>query len=154
VRLWLFKHPVDPWHVPHGLSFIYVILDKAAQRDKVQQLVLDRISTIRPQLPRMPTSARPNASSMGWIYQYALIDRNGNTTCANSPARTKARSSPRLQTVRESPRSRRSAVSKSSIRSRSSRRYSRMPAFLCADHLRAQECVSGNRRTHDRSHES
>src|SRR5213076_3376020 len=34
-----------------GYSFIYVILDKAAQRDKVQQLVLDRISTIRPQLP-------------------------------------------------------------------------------------------------------
>ena len=31
-----------------GYSFIYVILDKAAQRDRVQQLVLDRIGAIRP----------------------------------------------------------------------------------------------------------
>ena len=59
-----------------GYSFIYVILDKAAQRDKVQQLVLDRISTIRPQLPAdANVSLGPNASSMGWIYQYALVDR-------------------------------------------------------------------------------
>src|SRR5436309_15131765 len=34
-----------------GYSFIYVILSDAARREKVQQLVLDRINTIRPQLP-------------------------------------------------------------------------------------------------------
>src|SRR5262245_33777573 len=34
-----------------GYSFIYVILGNNARRDKVQQLVLDRINTIRPQLP-------------------------------------------------------------------------------------------------------
>src|SRR5215510_8310594 len=61
-----------------GYSFIYVILDSAAQRDKVQQLVLDRISTIRPQLPAdASVSLGPNASSMGWIYQYALVDKEG-----------------------------------------------------------------------------
>src|SRR5262250_2623880 len=59
-----------------GYSFIYVILDKAARRDQVQQLVLDKISTIRPQLPSdASVSLGPNASSMGWIYQYALVDR-------------------------------------------------------------------------------
>src|SRR5215467_7361227 len=34
-----------------GYSFIYAILNNNARRDRVQQLVLDRISTIRPQLP-------------------------------------------------------------------------------------------------------
>src|SRR6266699_1084785 len=34
-----------------GYSFIYVVLKNSARRDKVQQLVLDRINTIRPQLP-------------------------------------------------------------------------------------------------------
>src|SRR3954468_22373630 len=34
-----------------GYSFIYVILGKAAKRADVQQMVLDKISAIRPQLP-------------------------------------------------------------------------------------------------------
>src|SRR3982751_1090253 len=34
-----------------GYSFIYVVLNKSARRDKAQQLVLDRINAIRPQLP-------------------------------------------------------------------------------------------------------
>src|SRR6188474_3500696 len=34
-----------------GYSFIYVILSNNARRATVQQLVLDRISAIRPQLP-------------------------------------------------------------------------------------------------------
>src|SRR4029453_11425845 len=59
-----------------GYSFVYVILNKSARRDRAQQLVLDRINTIRPQLPPdASVTLGPNASSMGWIYQYALIDR-------------------------------------------------------------------------------
>ena len=58
-----------------GYSFIYVILKNGAQRTKVQQLVLDRINTIRPQLPSDATvTLGPNASSIGWIYQYAIVD--------------------------------------------------------------------------------
>ena len=58
-----------------GYSFIYVILSKAAQRPRVQQLVLDRINTIRPQLPSdAVVTLGPNASSIGWIYQYAIVD--------------------------------------------------------------------------------
>src|SRR5688572_9097250 len=34
-----------------GYSFIYVILNDAARKDAVKQLVQDRINTIRPQLP-------------------------------------------------------------------------------------------------------
>src|SRR6058998_3643612 len=58
-----------------GYSFIYVILKNGAQRTRVQQLVLDRINTIRPQLPSDAiVTLGPNASSIGWIYQYAIVD--------------------------------------------------------------------------------
>src|SRR5213593_1441458 len=58
-----------------GYSFIYVILANGADRDRVQQLVLDRINTIRPQLPSdASVTLGPNASSIGWIYQYAIVD--------------------------------------------------------------------------------
>jgi copper/silver efflux system protein len=61
-----------------GYSFIYVILANGAKRDRVQQMVLDRINVIRPQLPAdASVTLGPNASSMGWIYQYALRDREG-----------------------------------------------------------------------------
>src|SRR5436189_3137084 len=62
-----------------GYSFIYVILNNGAQRARVQQLVLDRINTIRPQLPSDAViTLGPNASSIGWIYQYAIVDRESS----------------------------------------------------------------------------
>src|SRR5262245_17681637 len=61
-----------------GYSFIYVILNSSSQREKVQQAVLDRVNAIRPQLPSDATiTLGPNASSIGWIFQYALVDREG-----------------------------------------------------------------------------
>ena len=40
--------------------------------------MLDRINILRPQLPAdASVTLGPNASSMGWIYQYALVDRQG-----------------------------------------------------------------------------
>src|SRR5262245_11504811 len=59
-----------------GYSFIYVIFSNGAERARVQQLVTDRINAIRPQLPPdAVVTLGPNASSMGWIYQYALVDK-------------------------------------------------------------------------------
>src|SRR5262245_5386188 len=59
-----------------GYSFIYVILNNGADRAKVQQLVTDRVNIIRPQLPPdASVTLGPNASSIGWIYQYAIIDK-------------------------------------------------------------------------------
>ena len=58
-----------------GYSFIYVILRGTAQRAAVRQLVADRLNAIRQQLPADATvSIGPNASGIGWIYEYALID--------------------------------------------------------------------------------
>jgi len=61
-----------------GYSFIYVILSDPSQREQMRQVVQDRVNAIRPQLPSDATlSLGPNASSMGWIYQYAIVDRQG-----------------------------------------------------------------------------
>lgn len=61
-----------------GYSFIYVILSDAAHREDVQKGVSERLNALRPHLPSDATiTIGPNASSMGWIYQYALVDRHG-----------------------------------------------------------------------------
>ena len=61
-----------------GYSFIYVILRDPGRRAAVRQFVADRLSAIRAQLPEDANVViGPNASSVGWIYQYALIDREG-----------------------------------------------------------------------------
>jgi Cu(I)/Ag(I) efflux system membrane protein CusA/SilA len=59
-----------------GYSFIYVILKDPGRRVAVREFVRDRLNAIRLQLPPDAEIALgPNASSMGWIYQYALVDR-------------------------------------------------------------------------------
>jgi copper/silver efflux system protein len=59
-----------------GYSFIYVILQDPGRRAAVRQYVSDRLAAARSQLPADANVAiGPNASSMGWIYQYALVDR-------------------------------------------------------------------------------
>ncbi|MEO8314841.1 MAG: CusA/CzcA family heavy metal efflux RND transporter [Pseudomonadota bacterium] len=59
-----------------GYAFIFVVLNDGVQRDAARQHVLDRINAIRSQLPVDATiTLGPDAGSMGWIYQYALVDR-------------------------------------------------------------------------------
>src|SRR5881628_3200584 len=83
-----------------GYSFIYVVLSNSARRAKVQQLVLDRINAIRPQLPPdASVTLGPNASSMGWIYQYALIDREGSHDLRELRLVNESQIKPALQTV-------------------------------------------------------
>src|SRR6058998_2417400 len=83
-----------------GYSFIYVILANGARRDRVQQLVVDRINAIRPQLPADAlVTLGPNASSMGWIFQYALIDRGGSHDLRELRLVNESQIKPALQTV-------------------------------------------------------
>ena len=83
-----------------GYSFIYVILANGAKRERVQQLVLDRINIIRPQLPADASiTLGPNASSMGWIYQYALVDRQGTHDLRELRLVNESQLKPALQTV-------------------------------------------------------
>src|SRR5215470_10945364 len=83
-----------------GYSFIYVILANGAPRERVQQLVLDRINIIRPQLPADASVALgPNASSMGWIYQYALVDRQSTHDLRELRLINQSQIKPALQAV-------------------------------------------------------
>jgi Cu(I)/Ag(I) efflux system membrane protein CusA/SilA len=59
-----------------GYSFVYVILRDAATRSAVRQYVADRLAAVRSQLPADANVViGPNASSVGWIFQYALVDK-------------------------------------------------------------------------------
>ena len=83
-----------------GYSFIYVILGNSASRDRVQQMVVDRINTIRPQLPSDASiTLGPNASSMGWIYQYALVDKEGRRDLRELRILNESQIKPAFQTV-------------------------------------------------------
>src|SRR5213596_3367113 len=83
-----------------GYSFIYVVLSNGAQRARVQQLVLDRINTIRPQLPSDAIiTLGPNASSIGWIYQYAIVDRESSHDIRELRVMNESQIKPALQSV-------------------------------------------------------
>jgi copper/silver efflux system protein len=59
-----------------GYSFVYVILREAGRRAAVRQYVADRLNALRAQLPADANIViAPNASSVGWIFQYALVDK-------------------------------------------------------------------------------
>lgn len=61
-----------------GYAFIYLILDRESSHDSVQKAISDRLAALRMQLPAdAVVSQGPNASSMGWIYQYALVSTDG-----------------------------------------------------------------------------
>jgi Cu(I)/Ag(I) efflux system membrane protein CusA/SilA len=61
-----------------GYAFVYVILKDPGRRAVVRQFVADRLNAIRAQLPPdANVTVGPNASSMGWIFQYALVDHEG-----------------------------------------------------------------------------
>ena len=61
-----------------GYSFIYVILERENQREAVRRQVQEKINLLRARLPDdAQLELGPNAGSMGWIYQYALVDHNG-----------------------------------------------------------------------------
>ena len=83
-----------------GYAFIYVVLNDNRKRADVQKLVVDTINTIRPQLPPDASiTLGPNASSMGWIYQYALTDREGSHDLRELRLLNESQIKPALQTV-------------------------------------------------------
>jgi Cu(I)/Ag(I) efflux system membrane protein CusA/SilA len=83
-----------------GFAFIYVILSGRGQRDAARRLVLDRIDAARPSLPAdASVTLGPNASSMGWIYEYALIDRDRTHDLRELRIMNDERVGPSLQAV-------------------------------------------------------
>ncbi len=61
-----------------GMSFVYVIFQEGTDLYWARSRVLEILSTMRSKLPEGVTpQLGPDATSVGWIYQYALVDRSG-----------------------------------------------------------------------------
>jgi len=61
-----------------GFSYVYVIFEDGTDLYWARTRVLEYLSKIIPQLPQgVKTELGPDATSVGWVYQYALVDRTG-----------------------------------------------------------------------------
>ena len=61
-----------------GFSYVYVIFEDGTDIYWARSRVLEKLSTIQSRLPAgVKTELGPDATSVGWIYQYALVDTSG-----------------------------------------------------------------------------
>jgi Cu(I)/Ag(I) efflux system membrane protein CusA/SilA len=61
-----------------GYSYVYVIFQDGTDLYWARSRVLEYLSKILPRLPKgVETEIGPDATSVGWVYQYALVDRTG-----------------------------------------------------------------------------
>jgi len=61
-----------------GYSFVYVIFEDGTDVYWARSRVLEYLSKILPKLPEgVRTEIGPDATGVGWVYQYALVDRTG-----------------------------------------------------------------------------
>ena len=62
-----------------GFSYVYVIFEDGTDLYWARSRVLEYLSKIQPTLPAgVATELGPDATSVGWVFQYALVDRTGN----------------------------------------------------------------------------
>ena len=64
-----------------GMSFVNVIFEDGTDLYWARSRVLEKLSTISNKLPQGVTPILgPDATGVGWIFEYALIDKTGHTT--------------------------------------------------------------------------
>jgi len=62
-----------------GLSFIYIIFEDGTDLYWARSRVLESLSTMSSRLPDgVAPELGPDATGVGWVYQYALVDSSGN----------------------------------------------------------------------------
>lgn len=61
-----------------GSSFVYVIFEDGVDQYWARNRVIEAISKIESQLPKNSSlEIGPDATGVGWVYQYALVDKSG-----------------------------------------------------------------------------
>jgi copper/silver efflux system protein len=61
-----------------GMSFVYVVFEEGTDIYWARSRVLEYLNTVRSRLPAdANTRIGPDATGIGWVYQYALVDRTG-----------------------------------------------------------------------------
>ena len=66
-----------------GYSYIYVIFEDATDLYWARSRTLEYLSGVLPRLPAgVRTELGPDATGLGWVFQYALVDRTGRRSLA------------------------------------------------------------------------
>ncbi|MGZ5468081.1 MAG: efflux RND transporter permease subunit, partial [Candidatus Aminicenantales bacterium] len=66
-----------------GFSYVYVIFQDGTDLYWARSRTLEYLSKITPRLPDgVRTEMGPDATSVGWVYQYALVDKSGQNDLA------------------------------------------------------------------------
>jgi Cu(I)/Ag(I) efflux system membrane protein CusA/SilA len=61
-----------------GMSFVYVLFEEGTDVYWARSRVLEYLSSLSGRLPEgVVPSLGPDATGIGWVYQYALVDRTG-----------------------------------------------------------------------------
>ena len=67
-----------------GYSFVYVVFEDGTDIYWARSRTLEYLSSV---LPRLPSGARtelgPDATGLGWVFQYALVDNTGRHSLAD-----------------------------------------------------------------------
>jgi Cu(I)/Ag(I) efflux system membrane protein CusA/SilA len=67
-----------------GFSYVYVIFEDGTDIYWARSRVLEYLSKIQPLLPAgVKTEMGPDATGVGWVYQYALVDDSGRHSLAD-----------------------------------------------------------------------
>ena len=67
-----------------GYSYVYVIFEDGTDTYWARSRTLEYLSKITPQLPTgVRTELGPDATGVGWVFQYALVDRTGQNSLAD-----------------------------------------------------------------------
>jgi Cu(I)/Ag(I) efflux system membrane protein CusA/SilA len=65
----------------YGYSYVYVIFEDGTDVYWARSRVLEYLSKIQNQLPKgVNTQLGPDATGVGWVYEYALVDYSGKNT--------------------------------------------------------------------------
>ena len=67
-----------------GFSYVYVIFDEGTDLYWARSRTLEYLSKIQPRLPEgVQTELGPDATGVGWVFQYALVDESGKHSLAD-----------------------------------------------------------------------
>src|SRR6266508_4637245 len=67
-----------------GFSYVYVIFDEGTDLYWARSRTLEYLSKIQPRLPQgVQTELGPDATGVGWVFQYALVDESGKHSLAD-----------------------------------------------------------------------
>jgi len=67
-----------------GYSYVYIIFDEGTDIYWARSRTLEYLSAVLPRLPQgVKTELGPDATGIGWVFQYALIDTTGKQSLAD-----------------------------------------------------------------------